>query len=111
MHSRFRFDCDIPDPLEVNEVCLYFNAGNRCPKVRSCHLQFSFVMPCLCWRVPTKSHRQAIVRATVRMQHQDYALRTMQTNRFTNLVEDKLAVCLMFGGRQTLCAPCDLDGI
>src|SRR5205809_3575180 len=99
-----------PDTFEVDEIGFHCHAGDSGAQIAGGAVEFVAVMLGFGGGVVLEG-LEAAVGSAVRVNHQNHALGTVQTDRFTNLVEDEFAVGLRLRRRQALGAAGDLDRV
>src|SRR5271165_6932273 len=100
-----------PDAFEVDKISLHFKSRRGLAQAVRGTTQFLLLALGFQNRIAAETARQSAIRAAIRMQHQDHELGPMQADGFLDLVQNELAIRLVFRRRKTLGAACNLDRI
>src|SRR5438552_83915 len=100
-----------PYAFKVHEVSLYFNIWYGLSQILGRALQLGVMMFGFGASVAAKPAGQAAISAAIGVQHQDHTARSVQPDGFSDLLQHKFAVALMFRRCKALGASGNLDGV
>ena len=106
-----RTELCLPDSIEVDEISLHLDAGNRSPQVGGSALQFALVMDRFRCRVSAEPSGKTTVGAAIGVEHEDHAPCPMQPHGLADLLQHEFAVGFKFWRGHALGTASDFDGI